>query len=67
MGGPGSGKSTVVDGLGLKALGLKLVNTDKSFETGLKKAPNFRFKNCACRNQRPNQKESKKTNYKNVR
>ena len=32
-----SGKSTVVDGLGLKALGLKLVNTDKSFETGLKK------------------------------
>lgn len=38
MGGPGSGKSTVVDGLGLKALGLKLVNTDKSFETGLKKA-----------------------------
>ena len=38
MGGPGSGKSTVVDGLGLKALGLKLVNTDKSFEKGLKKA-----------------------------
>jgi predicted kinase len=38
MGGPGSGKSTVVDGLALKALGLKLVNTDKSFETGLKKA-----------------------------
>ena len=38
MGGPGSGKSTVVDGLGLKALGLKLVNTDKSFESGLKKA-----------------------------
>ena len=38
MGGPGSGKSTVVDGLGLKALGLKLVNTDKSFENGLKKA-----------------------------
>ena len=38
MGGPGSGKSTVVDGLGLKALGLKLVNTDKAFETGLKKA-----------------------------
>ena len=34
MGGPGSGKSTVVDGLGLKALGLKLVNTDKSFENG---------------------------------
>ncbi len=38
MGGPGSGKSTVVDGLGLKSLGLKLVNTDKSFENGLKKA-----------------------------
>ena len=38
MGGQGSGKSTVVDGLGLKALGLKLVNTDKSFENGLKKA-----------------------------
>ena len=38
MGGPGSGKSTVVDGLSLKALGLKLVNTDKAFENGLKKA-----------------------------
>ena len=38
MGGPGSGKSAVVDKLGLKALGLKLVNTDKAFENGLKKA-----------------------------
>ena len=38
MGGPGSGKSAVVDKLSLKALGLKLVNTDKAFETGLKKA-----------------------------
>jgi len=38
MGGPGSGKSTVVDKLNLKALGLKLVNTDKAFEVGLKKA-----------------------------
>jgi predicted kinase len=37
-GGPGSGKSTVVDALSLKALGLKLVNTDKAFELGLKKA-----------------------------
>jgi len=37
-GGPGSGKSTVVDALSLKALGLKLVNTDKAFENGLKKA-----------------------------
>jgi len=37
-GGPGSGKSTVVDALSLKALGLKLVNTDKAFEVGLKKA-----------------------------
>jgi predicted kinase len=37
-GGPGSGKSTVVDKLSLKALGLKLVNTDKAFERGLKKA-----------------------------
>lgn len=37
-GGPGSGKSTVVDKLSLKALGLKLVNTDKAFENGLKKA-----------------------------
>ena len=36
--GPGSGKSTVVDALSLKALGLKLVNTDKAFELGLKKA-----------------------------
>ena len=38
MGGPGSGKSTVVDRLSLKPLGLKLVNTDKAFENGLKKA-----------------------------
>ena len=38
MGGPGSGKSEVVDGLSLKALGLKLVNTDSAFEKGLKKA-----------------------------
>ncbi len=38
MGGPGSGKSTVVDALGLKSLGLKMVNTDKAFENGLKKA-----------------------------
>ena len=37
-GGPGSGKSTVVDALALKSLGLKLVNTDKAFELGLKKA-----------------------------
>ena len=34
----GSGKSTVVDQLSLKALGLKMVNTDKAFENGLKKA-----------------------------
>ena len=38
MGGPGSGKSEVVNGLSLKALGLKLVNTDSAFEKGLKKA-----------------------------
>jgi predicted kinase len=38
MGGPGSGKSEVVDGLSLKSLGLKLVNTDNAFEKGLKKA-----------------------------
>lgn len=38
MGGPGSGKSTVVKQLSFKSLGLKIVNTDKSFETGLKKA-----------------------------
>jgi predicted kinase len=37
-GGPGSGKSTVVNKLSLRALGLKLVNTDKAFENGLKKA-----------------------------
>ena len=37
-GGPGSGKSTVVDALSLRSLGLKLVNTDKAFELGLKKA-----------------------------
>ena len=38
MGEAGSGKSTVVDQLSLKALGLKMVNTDKAFENGLKKA-----------------------------
>jgi predicted kinase/nicotinamide mononucleotide adenylyltransferase len=38
MGGPGSGKSEVVDGLALKSLGLKLINTDNAFERGLKKA-----------------------------
>ena len=38
MGGPGSGKSAVVKQLALKALGLKLVNTDSAFEAGLKKA-----------------------------
>ena len=38
MGGPGSGKSTVVSKLALKSLGLKTINTDKSFESGLKKA-----------------------------
>ena len=32
MGGPGSGKSTVVDELALKNLGLKMVNTDRAFE-----------------------------------
>ena len=38
MGGPGSGKSTVVDGLSLSTLGLKKVNSDRAFENGLKKA-----------------------------
>ena len=38
MGGPGSGKSEVVTGLALKALGLKLINTDSAFEKGLEKA-----------------------------
>ena len=38
MGGPGSGKSEVVSGLALKALGLKLINTDQAFEKGLTKA-----------------------------
>ena len=38
MGGPGSGKSTVVNQLNLVNLGLKIVNTDKAFENGLKKA-----------------------------
>ena len=37
-GGPGSGKSTVVKKLALPAFGLKMVNTDKAFENGLKKA-----------------------------
>jgi len=38
MGGPGSGKTTIVKALNLRALGLKLVNTDTAFERGLKKA-----------------------------
>ena len=38
MGGPGSGKSAVVKALALKALGLKLINTDSAFESELKKA-----------------------------
>jgi predicted kinase len=38
MGGPGSGKSTVVKKLALTSLGLKTINTDKAFESGLKKA-----------------------------
>ena len=37
-GGPGSGKSTVVKSLGLSALGLRVINSDKAFERGLKKA-----------------------------
>ena len=37
-GGPGSGKSTVVQKLSLNILGLKTVNSDKAFEHGLKKA-----------------------------
>ena len=38
MGGPGSGKSTIVKRLALPALGLKMVNSDRHFENGLKKA-----------------------------
>lgn len=38
MGGPGSGKSTVVDALGLKALGLKTINSDTHFERYMKEA-----------------------------
>jgi len=37
-GGPGSGKSAVAGKLGMQALGLKSVNSDTSFENGLKKA-----------------------------
>ena len=37
-GGPGSGKSYVASKLGLKALGLRPVNSDDFFEQGLKKA-----------------------------
>ena len=37
MGGPGSGKSTVVDELALKNLGLKMVNTDRAFEISSRK------------------------------
>ena len=38
MGGPGSGKSTVVDALSLKALGLKTINSDTHFERLMKDA-----------------------------
>lgn len=38
MGGPGSGKSTVVDALALKALGLKTINSDTHFERLMKDA-----------------------------
>ena len=38
MGGPGSGKSTVVDALALKALGLKTINSDTHFERYMKQA-----------------------------
>ena len=38
MGGPGSGKSTVVDALSLKALGLKTINSDTHFERYMKDA-----------------------------
>ena len=37
-GGPGSGKSHVAQKLGLKTLGLKVVNSDTHFERNLKKA-----------------------------
>lgn len=37
-GGPGSGKSFVVGKTALKALGFRLINSDKLFEKGLKKA-----------------------------
>ena len=38
MGGPGSGKSTVVDALALKVLGLKTINSDTHFERLMKDA-----------------------------
>ena len=38
MGGPGSGKSTVVDALALKSLGLKTINSDTHFERLMKDA-----------------------------
>jgi|TARA_B110000438_G_scaffold5332_1_gene5358 predicted kinase len=38
MGGPGSGKSTVVDALSLKVLGLKTINSDTHFERLMKDA-----------------------------
>ena len=61
MGGPGSGKSTVVNQLSLKALGLKIVNTDKSFETWLKKGrSNFRFKNlCLLKSETQSERKQK--------
>ena len=38
MGELGSGKSTVVDELALKNLGLKMVNTDRAFEIGFQES-----------------------------
>ena len=37
-GGPGSGKSLAAKKLGFQSMGLRPVNSDQSFETGLKKA-----------------------------
>jgi len=37
-GGPGSGKSFMVDAIGLKGLGFRLINNDKAFEFYLEKA-----------------------------
>ena len=66
-GGPGSGKSAVVNKLSLKALGLKLVNTDAAFEHGLKKAGlGLDLRNIAAKDRDPIRAKAKKITGMNL-